>query len=128
MRMLQLLLIAVLLTVGPPVFAAGLTVTQGVITTQVVDRAPVDAVEVFPASVGKLFCFTRVEGATGDTTITHVWYRGSEEMARIELPVRAGDWRTWSSKRILPSWGGEWRVEVRDAAGNLLQTIPFTLQ
>jgi Protein of unknown function (DUF2914) len=128
MRRLQMLLIAVLLTVGLPVFAAGLTVTQGVITTQVAGRAPVDALEVFPASVAKLFCFTRVEGAAGDTTITHVWYRGSEEMARIELPVRPGDWRTWSSKRLLPAWSGEWRVEVRDAAGNLLQTIPFTLQ
>lgn len=128
MRIPQLLLIALLLVVSVPASAAGLKVTEGVITTQVADRAPVDAVEVSPASVGKLFCFTRITGATEDTTVTHLWYRGEEEMARIELPVRAGDWRTWSSKRILPSWRGEWRVEVRDASGDLLQTIPFTLQ
>ena len=128
MRTLQLLLVAALLAVSAPVSAAGLTVSEGVITTQVVDRAPVDAVEVFPASVGKLYCFTRVVGADEATTVTHVWYRGETEVARIQLPVKSADWRTWSSKTILPGWSGAWRVEVRDAENGLLQTIPFTLQ
>lgn len=128
MRCLKLLLIAVVLLSGTPVLAADLSVAQGVITTQVVDRAPVDAVETYPASVGKLYCFTRIVGAAEPTTITQVWYRGDREMARVELPVRSSDWRTWSSKRILPSWSGDWRVEVLDAAGKVLQTIPFTLQ
>ena len=128
MRLLQLLLIAVLLAAGSSALAAGMSVAQGVITTQVADRAPVDAVETYPASVGKLYCFTHLVGAAAPTTVTHVWYRGDQEMARVVLPVRSADWRTWSSKRILPGWTGSWRVEVLDAAGQVLQTIPFTLQ
>lgn len=128
MRKLQLLLLAALLAVTVPVYAAGLSVAEGKITTQVVNRAPVDAVEVVPASVGKLYCFTRLIGAAAPTQVTHVWYRGDQEMARVELPVKSADWRTWSSKKILPGWSGNWRVEVRDAANNLLQTLTFTLQ
>ena len=128
MRTLQLLLVAALLAVSAPIFAAGLTVSEGVITTQIVNRAPVDAVEILPASVGNLYCFTRATGAAEATTVTHLWYRGETEVARIELPVKSADWRTWSAKTIPPGWSGKWRVEVRDAENDLLQTIFFTLQ
>jgi hypothetical protein len=110
-----------------PAFGAPLKVAQGVITTKVDHRAPVDTVKTYSATAGRLFCFTRITGATEDTTITQVWYRNGKEMARVVLPVRSSDWRTWSSKRILPQWTGNWKVEVLDADGNLLATIPFTL-
>ncbi len=120
--------IAVLaLVLALPGVAAALEVTEGVITTQVANRAPVDSVENYPASAGRLYCFTRIVGAAENTTVTHVWYRGDQEMARIELSVRSGDWRTWSSKTILPEWTGEWRVEVVDSQGQVLKTIPFSL-
>lgn len=109
------------------VHALALEVAEGVITTQISDRAPVDAVQTYPASVGRLFCFTRVTGAAGDTSVTHVWYRNGVEMLRVELPVRSADWRTWSAKTILPEWTGEWKVEVLDAGGKPLTAIPFTL-
>lgn len=112
---------------GSPVLGATLKVAQGTITTQVANRAPVAALTSAAATVGKLFCFTRITGAKADTSITHVWYRNGKEMARIVLPVRSSNWRTWSSKRILPQWTGKWKVEVLDAKGNLLATIPFTL-
>lgn len=112
---------------NPPGIAMGLEVADGVITTQVVDRAPVDAVQTYSASADHLFCFTRVTGAAGDTSVTHIWYRNGVEVLRVELPVRSPDWRTWSVKAISPEWTGEWKVEVLDSEGKLLQTIPFTL-
>ena len=48
-------------------------------------------------------------------------------MARVVLPVRSADWRTWTSKRILPQWTGRWKVEILDSDENLLQTITFTV-
>jgi len=116
-----------LLLAAPPLSAAALQVAEGVVTTAVSERAPVDAIETYPASVGRLFCFTRLTGAAVETSVLHVWYRGEEEVARIELPIRSTDWRTWSAKTILPEWRGEWRVEVLDAGGRLLQAIPFSL-
>src|SRR5512145_1672402 len=104
--------------------ALGLEAREAVITTQVIDRAPVDAIQTYPASVERLFCFTRVTGAAADTSITHVWYLRGVERSRIELPVRSGDWRIWSKKTILPGSAGDWKVDVLDAEGKPLKSIP----
>ncbi len=104
-----------------------LEVTEGSITTEINNRQPIDEVQSVSVEVGKLFCFTRVAGASGGTSIFHVWYRNGVEMARVELPVRSSDWRTWSSKRLVPHWRGEWRVEVLDPAGELLRSLSFNL-
>lgn len=127
MKRLSLSLVLLVLLVATPALAGTLKVARGVITTQIVNRQPVDQIQTFSASVGKLYCFTRITGAQGDTTITQVWYHEGKVMARVQLPVRSSDWRTWSSKRIMPGWAGAWKVEVLDAQGNILQTIPFTL-
>lgn len=110
-----------------PAAALALEVSEAVITTQISDRAPVDAIQTYPASVERLFCYTRVTGAGEETSIAHVWYLRGIEMSRIELPVRSGDWRTWSSKTIFPGSAGDWRVDVLDAEGKLLKTVVFTL-
>lgn len=110
-----------------PAVATALEVPEAVITTAVVDRTPVDAVESYPATAGKLYCFTRITGAAEDTFVTHVWYYQDDEMARVDLPVRSSNWRTWSSKSFLPSWEGDWRVDVLDAQGNVMASLPFTL-
>jgi hypothetical protein len=110
-----------------PTAVLALEVSEAVITTQVSDRAPVDAIQAYPASVERLFCFTRVTGAAEDTSITHVWYLHGVEMSRIELPVRSGDWRTWSQKMIFPGSAGDWKVDVLGPEGKLLKSISFTL-
>ncbi|BCA80276.1 DUF2914 domain-containing protein [Desulfuromonas sp. AOP6] len=110
-----------------PVSAFALEVAEGVITSQVSDRNPVDSLTSYSADVGKLYCFTRIVGAESDSQVTHVWYRGDEEMARVDLAVRSNNWRTWSLKALLPEWVGDWRVDVLDADGTVISTIPFTL-
>ncbi len=110
-----------------PSYARAIEVAEAVITTDIVDRVPVDALESYSASVGQLYCFTRIVGAAEETSVTHVWYYGDEEMARVTLPVRSSFWRTWSSKNILPGWAGDWRVDILDEAGTTLRSISFTL-
>ena len=124
----HLLLITLLvLVLIPQAFAAGMSVAEGVITTQVVDRMPVDEIESYPAQQGTLYCFTKIVGAESDTEVTHVWLYQDKEMARVTLPVRSTSWRTMSSKKILPSWAGDWKVQVLDATGQELAVIPFKL-
>jgi len=106
---------------------AEVRVSEGLITTEIVNRNPVDVVETYSSDVGKLFCFTRIEGVAEETFVTHVWFYGDREMAQVNLPVRSSGWRTYSSKNIRPEWKGQWRVEVRDARGNLLMNLPFQL-
>jgi len=91
-------------------------------------RAPLNSAESFPPDCGNLFCFTRIRGAVGTTNVTHVWYRDGEVMARVVLPVRSGDWRTWSSKMILPVWTGNWEVKVLDSLGVVLASEEFAIE
>jgi len=106
---------------------AGIHVTQAVVARDVQDREPVEAGSSFPADVEQLVCFTRVEGAGDEATLFHVWMRGDEEVARVELPVRGSSWRTWSKKRILSDWTGPWSVRIEDGEGNVLSTVEFSV-
>jgi hypothetical protein len=102
-----------------------LQVEVGAVAKDVVDRVPMEAGSSFPASVGKLFYFTKIIGALQPTHVTHVWSFDGTERARVELEVNSPSWRTYSSKNIESHETGAWRVEVIDAAGNVLQTVNF---
>ncbi len=104
---------------------SSLQVEVGTVSRDVIDRAAVEAGSSFPASVGKLFCFTKITGALEPTHVTHVWYFDGTERARVELEVNSANWRTYSSKNIENHEVGAWRVEVVDSAGNVLQTLNF---
>jgi len=108
--------------------AAELTVADGAITSAIENQMPVDRIESYRADYGKLFCFTRIVGAQEATEVTHVWFYQNDEMARVTLPVRSSDWRTYSSKRFLPQWAGEWKVVVLDADQAVIATLPFRLE
>lgn len=90
-------------------------------------REPVGVADAFKADVGRLVCFTRIVGAAAPTEITHVWYRDGETLSRVPLTVGSADWRTWSSKRLLPSWTGHWEVKVLDSEGLVLGATAFTV-
>lgn len=110
-----------------PAPQADLQVSRAVACLEVRDREPVSIDSVFSNRTEQIYCFTHIEGAADPTEIQHVWIHEGEEMARITLPVRSASWRTYSSKKMLPSWTGAWKVEVRDAAGSVLKTVEFTV-
>lgn len=110
---------------GAAVVAAAPSVTA-VVCTEVKDRAPVGAASTFPATVGKLYCFSEIKG--GADKVIHVWIHGDKELAKMELPVRGERWRTWSVKSIAPKLTGAWKVEVRGADGTVLATASFEIQ
>jgi hypothetical protein len=129
-RLLLTLAIAVAL-IGIPlsgVMAQELTVARAVVCLDVVDRMPVGAADVIPAGTERVFCFTRIDGAQGETQITHNWYYMGSLKASVVLPVRTPAWRTWSSKTLLPEWTGEWMVEVLTSDGTPLESVIFFVQ
>jgi len=105
----------------------GLKITAS-ICKEVEEREPVGKGESFPPDVGKLYCHNLVEGAEDSTTVTHIWYYGEEEMAKVDLPVRSSHWRTWSSKVILPQWKGWWRVDILSVQGDTLTSLYFVIK
>jgi len=106
---------------------ASLEVAMGAICRDVISRQPVDVGTSFEASVGKLYCLTKIIGAASPTEITHVWYFGSTERARVSLDVNSASWRTYSSKIIRAHEIGAWHVDVLGPGGELLQTFEFTI-
>jgi len=64
---------------------------------------------------------------TPPAIVTHVWYHEGKTMSRIDLKVGSADWRTWSSKRILPAWRGRWEVKVLDDEGMVLSSARFVV-
>ena len=102
-----------------------LEVVAAAICQDVVEREAVDVANSFSNSVPRLYCFTKIVGASQPTEVVHVWSYGDVERARISLAVNAATWRTYSSKSIQAHEIGTWRVDVLDAAGNLLETINF---
>lgn len=98
------------------------------LATSIEDRQPVGTDTSFTADTGNIFCFTQVQSESDSSHITHVWYYKDEEKARIKLNVQSENWRTWSSKNILDSWTGPWRVIVEDKNGNVLATKTFMIE
>jgi len=104
-----------------------LTVTDMKTCTGVQNREPVGVAETFAHTVGRVFCFTVVEGVKEPTTITHVWYHGETKRGEVSLKVNPPRWRTWSSKTIAKTWTGHWRVEVVSAEGKVLKSTAFEI-
>lgn len=107
---------------------SGLVVNEIQMSASVEDRLPRGAASSFSPGIERVYCFTKLKNSGESSKVIHVWYYKDKEMARVELAVRAATWRTWSSKRILPSWTGEWRVDVVSPVGNVLSSISFEIK
>ncbi len=101
---------------------------EAVVCQDVVDRAPVGSGDVFAKEIPKVYCFTRVVGAAEGTQLTHNWYYQGSLKASVKLNVRSSNYRTWSSKTMMPEWAGEWMVEILSADGKPLESIIFFLK
>ena len=76
----------------------------------------------------QLALYTRVKSPR-DTVVVHNWYRGQALRQSAKLSVRANTnegYRTFS--RLTVDGGGEWRVEVVSADGDVLHEQRFTVR
>ena len=103
---------------------AGLRATEVEVCREIVQRRCQGLDRAFPAGVQNVYFMTRIEGATGEAFVTHVWYFEREEVRRTSLPVKGTSYRTWSLKTVkgLP---GKWKVEVLDPVGRSLGAVDF---
>jgi len=104
-----------------------LTVQNASIATDVVNRVPLETGRQFSSSVGRLYFFTRILGASEDAYVYHLWYFKGKLVKKVEVKVKSPDYRTWSYLNILPQWIGPVRVECVAPNGRVLETIRFTL-
>lgn len=106
----------------------GFSINRMEVSRNIEDREPVASGEIFSAATEKLYCYLDARNIEQDTTISFVWYYENREMARVEFPLQKGRrWRTWSSKKI-NGLKGTWKVELRDSAGIIRNSVNFTVE
>jgi len=102
-----------------------LTVEKIVVATSVENREPVGENTEFEASVGTVYCWTKITASTTPATIKHVWYLDDKKVFEIPLELKYASTRTWISKSVQT---GKWKVEVTDDAGTVLSSLTFTVK
>jgi hypothetical protein len=104
------------------------TVARMVIAEGVEGKEPVGVSETFPASAERVYCFIEAANVEKDTEATFVWYYEGKEVHTFSLPLIKGlRWRTFAYKNLRGQIGN-WKVEIRDSAGNSVQSISFKVE
>jgi Protein of unknown function (DUF2914) len=107
--------------------AKAVSVDDAAVCASIAEKAPQGAATHFPPDVGKVYAFTKVVGMEPPGFVTHRWLYKGEVAAEVKLEVHSPSWRTWSSKEILGSQTGDWKVEILDGGGTVLATLEFTV-
>jgi len=127
-----LFLLSVLIFLHPVTLSAQekpeLEVKEIFLGTGVENREATGVDTTFSADVGKLFCWTKITGATTETQISHNWYYQDQEVVKIDMLVKYPSYRCWSIKTIYPQMKGNWRVDIADTEGNTIGSISFTVK
>jgi len=110
---------------GTATGADTLVVKSLVLTTNVVNRNPVDSVRTFSPADSEAFCHIRVQNSGAPTTVTFRWLQNNQEYFTFDAHVGvSGNWRTYTSITPQP---GDWTVQILDEAGNVLKQQSFTV-
>jgi hypothetical protein len=99
--------------------------SEGKVCKTLTNRECADAAEAFASTDGTVYAWTKVSGPKDGGEIHHVWFKGDEQMSDITLKVGGSPWRTYSKKTLGDKSQGDWRVEVRDGNGAVLETLKF---
>ena len=101
------------------------SVERAVFTTGIKDHEPVDNITTLTNDHTQIYFFTDLKDLEGQT-VTDRWEYKGKVMAEVKFNVGGSRWRAYSSKMLLPSWLGEWKVSVVDANGLTLGASTFT--
>ena len=106
----------------------GFTITRMVICQGVSDREPNGTANTFSVDAETVFSFLEVKNIEFDTTVSFIWYFEGQEKARVALPLQKGKrWRTYSSKK-LANLKGNWKVELQENSGIVLNSVSFRVE
>ncbi len=107
---------------------AEMHVSRAVLCSGVEDLEPVDEIENVTVDLGRIYLFAEIKEAGEETPIKHVWFYNEEPVLEVPMTVNGPRWRTYSYKTLYENMTGEWHVDVVDENGNVLQSVPFTIE
>ena len=100
------------------------SVDRDKVTTGMIDREPQNEVTTLGNDRSQVYYFTEIHGKPGDQVI-HRWEYDGQVMAEVPLEIGGDRWRTFSSKEMMPTWVGEWKVTAIDSSGRVLSQKTF---
>ena len=107
-----------------PIFS----VERLVVAADIQNREPIGIAETFSASTDMVYCFLETTNIKQDTQVTFKWYYEGKEIHSYEMPLKKGDrWRTFTYKNLYGQ-KGTWEVAVKDASGETVKTVSFTVE
>jgi len=101
---------------------------EAVLCLGIEDHLPLGVVDTLDNDIEKVYLWTKISELANPTFIVHKWIYKKREMASVKLPVKSSEWRTWSSKKLLPEYVGEWEVQIIDDDDNILKSILFFIR
>ncbi len=113
-----------------PPAAAGqtaLVLSQAVLCESIQNFKPVNPSAIYPVSQGTIMCFTAFEVVPREIEIYHIWIKRDERVYRKRLILKPPRWASVSSIKLREADKGPWRVEIRDADGQLYAILRFSI-
>jgi len=122
----KILLSTLLLVLSSSSFAG--QVSRAVFTLGVDNREPVLSIDSISSSAyTSISFFTELTDLSGHN-VTHQWMYNDKVMFEKTFEVNAVRWRVWTSKTLIPSWTGQWTVNVLDDDRSIMSTTSFDYQ
>jgi hypothetical protein len=122
----KILISTLLLVVSSSSFAG--QVSRAVFTIGVDNREPVLSVDsINSGSYSSISFFTELTDLSGHN-VTHQWMYNDKVMFEKTFEVNAARWRVWTSKTLIPSWTGQWTVNVLDDDRSIMSSTSFDYQ
>jgi hypothetical protein len=106
---------------------AKMVMVQSVMCESIKNFQPVNPAVVFSISQGEVFCFSDFDPVFEKTYIFHNWYKKDHLIFSMRLTLSPPKWSSFSRIQIREADKGPWRVEIRDGADTLLQTLRFSM-
>ncbi|HKJ67097.1 MAG TPA: DUF2914 domain-containing protein [bacterium] len=105
---------------------AALYLESLILTTDVVNREPVDTVQAFAVSIDSLaFCHLRVHNMGPPDTLVIRWQHNNQPYASRRIRVGTStSWRTFSA---MECQAGRWKVEISTGNGEVLGSKEFSI-
>ncbi|MCR4301233.1 MAG: DUF2914 domain-containing protein, partial [Sulfuricaulis sp.] len=91
-------------------------VTRAQLTHGIKNLEPVDSVSAIPNDQPHIIYFTEIHDMAGQK-VKHRWEYHGQIILEVPISVGTSRWRAYSSKTLLSSWTGDWKVSLVDAAG-----------
>lgn len=104
-----------------------ISVLKAVACTDIENHEPVDSASFFDINEDKVWIYSKVKlPKFHKGKIQHVYYLDGRKIQTIELDVKGPTFRTRSYKTMNENLCGDWKVEILNEAGRLLDTVEFS--